>query len=216
MINIFRKKAEVDIIIPIYRGIEESQTCIESVLSTLPEWAQLVVINDASPELELTDWLREKSKSADFLLLENEKNLGFVATVNRGMRLNLQRDILLLNSDTEVANDWLSRLREGAYKHQKTASITPFSNNATICSFPNFCEDNQLFGHLSVEQLDHCFKTCAFPENLVEVPTAVGFCMYIRRDCLNAIGYFDEVTFGYGYGEENDWCIRALKAKWRN
>jgi dienelactone hydrolase len=50
----------------------------------------------------------------------------------------------------------------------------------------------------------------------VEAPTGVGFCMYLRRDALNAVGLFDEKRFGKGYGEENDWCQRAIRAGWRN
>lgn len=203
----------VDIIVPVYAGLMETQECIESVLATLPDWARLIVINDASPEPELTVWLRMRAHSASFILLENEINLGFVATVNRGMRLNSQNDILLLNSDVEVANNWLERMREAAYSRH-SGSITPFSNNATICSFPNYCEDNTLPLGLTLQELDALFANSRFSDNLLEVPTGVGFCMYIRRDCLNEIGYFDEQVFGRGYGEENDWCQRAAKAGW--
>lgn len=206
----------VDVVVPVYAGLEETQECIESAIATLPHWAQLVVINDASPEPELTEWLREKAANSRFTLLENEQNLGFVATVNRGMKLNPKRDVLLLNSDVEVANDWLERIREAAYSRSRVGSITPFSNNATICSFPNFCEDNELFMGMDVQQLDDQFATYGNENNLVEVPTGVGFCMYIRRDCLNEVGYFDVETFGRGYGEENDWCQRAAKAGWPN
>lgn len=206
----------VDVVVPVYAGLEETQECIESAIATLPHWAQLVVINDASPEPELTQWLRERAASSRFTLLENEQNLGFVATVNRGMKLNPKRDVLLLNSDVEVANDWLERIRAAAYSRSRVGSITPFSNNATICSFPNFCEDNELFMGMNVQQLDDHFATYGNENNLVEVPTGVGFCMYIRRDCLNEVGYFDVETFGRGYGEENDWCQRAAKAGWPN
>jgi len=206
----------VDVVVPVYGGKQETIECIESALLTLPNWAQLVVINDASPEPELTTWLRQKAMDGSFLLIENEENLGFVATVNRGMKLNLKRDILLLNSDVEVANDWLERIREAAYSYNKVGSITPFSNNATICSFPNFCEDNDLFMNLDVQKLDDHFSTLGKKNNLIEIPTGVGFCMYIRRDCLNEVGYFDVETFGKGYGEENDWCQRAAKAGWPN
>ncbi|MGU7808089.1 glycosyltransferase family 2 protein, partial [Escherichia coli] len=82
--------------------------------------------------------------------------------------------------------------------------------------FPNFCEDNELFSGMDVQSLDDEFETYGKENNLVEIPTGVGFCMYIRRDCLNQVGYFDEETFGRGYGEENDWCQRAAKAGWPN
>jgi len=206
----------VDVIVPVYAGLEETQECIESTLASIPEWAQLVVINDCSPEPELTEWLRARSSNDEFILLENETNLGFVATVNRGMQLHLRNDVLLLNSDVEVANDWLERIKEAAYSKERVGSITPFSNNATICSFPNFCEDNELLLGLDVKALDDHFSSYGTHDNLVEIPTGIGFCMYIRRDCLNQVGYFDVETFGRGYGEENDWCQRADKLGWKN
>ena len=208
----------VDIVIPVYDGLEETRRCLETVLHTVdPGWARLVLVNDCSPNPEITALLRAAA-AADpaIVLLENDSNQGFVVTANRGMAHDSTRDVLLLNSDVEVANDWLHRLREAAYQLPAAGSITPFSNNATICSFPNFCEDNApLFG-LDVSELDACFAGEFGPDDAVEVPSGVGFCMYIRRDCLEQVGYFDADTFGRGYGEENDWCQRAEKAGWRN
>ena len=208
---------KLDVIIPVYKGFDETRECIESITPTLPEWAELIIINDCSPEAELADWLREQANKGLFTLLENDENLGFVGTVNRGMMYNADRDVILVNSDVEVPNsDWLTRIRDAAYSKKRVASVTPFSNNATICSFPNFCQDNELFAGLSVSQLDAVFSTLSLEEKIVKVPTGVGFCMYIRRDCLNEVGLFDQETFGKGYGEENDWCQRAEKKGWNN
>ncbi|WP_318479387.1 glycosyltransferase [Photobacterium leiognathi] len=207
----------VDVIIPVYRGLEETIECIESAVRSLPEWANLIIINDCSPEPELSDWLANNAEIYGYELHNNVDNLGFVATVNFGMSLHPENDVLLLNSDVEVANsDWLYRIREHAYSQANIGSVTPFSNNATICSFPNFCEDNELFLNQSVDELDAHFKQLPLAKTFVEVPTGVGFCMYIRRDCLNEVGLFDVETFGKGYGEENDWCQRAIKSGWLN
>ena len=207
----------VDVIVPVYRGLDDTRNCIESVLASpcRTHW-QLVVINDASPEPEVTAWLREKAaQEPRITLLENEENLGFVGTVNRGMALNTAHDVLLLNSDTVVANDWLDRIRQAAYGDARIASVTPFSNNATICSYPRFCEGNDLPPGMDTAAIDAlCARTN--PGQVVEVPTGVGFCMYIRRDSLNAVGLFDTEHFGKGYGEENDFCQRAAAAGWRN
>ena len=209
---------KVDVIVPVYKGLEETERCLSSALATVdPAWARLVVLNDGSPEPAITAYLRQLDKEqGNMILLENEQNLGFVATVNRGMQYDLERDALLLNSDVEVANDWLHRMREAAYHHEAVASITPFSNNATICSFPDFCADNPLLFGLSVAELDACFASQFSADDVFPVPSGVGCCMYLRRDCLDAIGYFDLETFGKGYGEENDWCQRAEQAGWRN
>ncbi|MDD2846532.1 MAG: methyltransferase domain-containing protein, partial [Rhodoferax sp.] len=207
----------VDIIVPIYRGLADTQLCINSVLdSACTTPYRLIAINDASPEPEVTAWLRERAaQEPRITLLENPENLGFVGTVNRGMALSDSHDVLLLNSDTEVANDWLDRIRRAAYSDSKIASVTPFSNNATICSYPRFCKDNDLPAGYDTARLDAlCAQTN--PGAVVDVPTGVGFCMYIRRDCLAQVGLFDTANFGKGYGEENDFCQRALEAGWRN
>ena len=207
----------VDIIVPVYRGLADTRLCIDSVLASTNQSAwRLVVINDASPEPEVTAWLRERAaQDSRITLLENPDNLGFVGTVNRGMALSDSNDVLLLNSDTEVANDWLDRIRRAAYGDSKVASVTPFSNNATICSYPRFCKDNRLPAGYDTARLDAlCAQTN--PGAVVDVPTGVGFCMYIRRDCLAQVGLFDTENFGKGYGEENDFCQRAAKAGWRN
>ena len=207
----------VDIIVPVYRGLEDTQRCVRSVLSSTckTDW-RLILINDASPEPEVTDWLRAVAPTDPRItLLENEENLGFVGTVNRGMALSGDHDVLLLNSDTEVAGDWLDRIRAAAYGDQKVASVTPFSNNATICSYPRFCHDNPLPQGWTTADLDAlCAQTN--PGQVVDVPTGVGFCMYIRRAALVEVGLFDVENFGKGYGEENDFCVRAAQAGWRN
>ena len=210
------KPNQVDVIIPVYRGLDETRACIESVLRSRKHCRVkigLLVINDASPEPELTVWLRDHARDNDYRLIENEENLGFVLTVNKGMRES-QGDVVLLNSDTEVENDWLDRLTAAAYgAGRPVSSVTPFSNNATICSFPKFCEDNELPHGYSLEQLDKLFAATN-PGATIEVPTAVGFCMYITRASLDDVGLFDEEKFGKGYGEENEFCLRASDAGW--
>ncbi len=208
----------VDVVVPVYTGVEETRRCLETAWATIDsEWARLVVINDGSPDPAITTLLREFAAShPGVVLLENPENLGFVATANRGMQYDTERDALLLNSDVEVANDWLQRMREAAYYHPKAGSLTPFANNATICSFPNFCQDNALLFGLGVAEIDRAFAAQFSAADAFEVPTGVGCCLYIRRDCLTDIGYFDVDTFGRGYGEENDWCQRAQRSGWRN
>jgi len=148
-------------------------------------------------------------------LLRNERNLGFVRSVNAGMALHADRDVVLLNSDTEVANDWLDRLVAAAHSAPDIATATPFSNNATICSYPFEGWEGAVPGTLGLAALDRVIAG-ALPGRTLDIPTAVGFCMYIRRESLRQVGLFDAERFGRGYGEENDFCMRALKAGWRH
>lgn len=206
----------VDVIIPVYKGYNETLACIYSVLANpLQTPYELSVINDASPDAALTRMLRTLGEKGLFTLYENAENLGFVQTVNKGMQLHDDRDVVLLNADAEVYNDWLDRIRAAAYSDASTASITPFSNNAEICSYPFFVKDNYMQLEIDYAALDKVAAHCNKGKQ-VEIPTAVGFCMYIKRAALQDVGVFDAELFGKGYGEENDFCRRAIAKGWNH
>lgn len=206
----------IDVIIPVYKGHAQTRTCIESVLRERQRSPhEVVVIDDSSPEPAITAYLDELARGARINLVRNTQNLGFVQSVNLGMSLHADRDVVLLNSDTEVANDWLDRLHACAHSAPDIATVTPFSNNATICSYPFEGWSGVLPGTLGLAALDRLFAATNAGLT-VDLPTAVGFCMFIRRDALSQLGVFDAERFGRGYGEENDFCMRALKAGRRN
>jgi GT2 family glycosyltransferase/glycosyltransferase involved in cell wall biosynthesis len=208
----------VDVIVPIYRGFAETRRCVESVLRSRPlnrAFGRLILINDNSPDLEISAYLSDLTYQDGVLLLANASNMGFVASVNRGMSAADRNDVILLNSDTEVCGNWLDRLVAHAYTHARIATVTPFSNNATICSYPDIGGKTDLPGGLPTEQIDlACMEANA--GRAVEIPTGVGFCMLVTRNCLDEIGGFDEEAFGKGYGEEVDFCQRALARGWRH
>jgi GT2 family glycosyltransferase len=206
----------IDVIIPVYKGLLQTRRCIDSVLRSAQATPfEVVAIDDASPDPEISRHLREMAEQGRITLLRNESNLGFVHSVNRGMALHPERDVVLLNSDTEVANDWLDRLRRCACGQPDVGTVTPFSNSATICSYPFEGWTKGVPGTLGLAALDRLFATVNAGLT-VDLPTAVGFCMYIRRACLDRVGLFDADRFGRGYGEENDFCMRAAGAGWRN
>jgi len=210
------RRIAVDVIVPVFRSAMATRRCLESVLSAIQSIAfELVVVNDCSPEPEIDGYLESLAGEGQITLLKNNENLGFVASVNQSMALHPERDVVLLNSDTEVANDWLDRLRRCAYVDTSIGTATPFSNNATICSYPTFLADNPMPVAMDLADLDAVFRQVNAGK-VVEIPTAMGFCMYIRRDCLKAVGLFDAERFGKGYGEENDFSRRAVAAGWRN
>ncbi|APV50623.1 hypothetical protein BWI17_13555 [Betaproteobacteria bacterium GR16-43] len=206
----------VNVVIPVYRGLSETRRCIESVIAASCKTAHaIVVVDDASPEPELSAWLRELERAGRIRLLAHSENRGFVASVNEAMALDPDRDVVLLNSDTEVADGWLDRLVACANHEPGIGTVTPFSNNATICSYPRPNVSNPLPEGMTVAALDRHFASANAGAS-VEIPTAVGFCMLIRRECLDQVGVFDEEAFGTGYGEEVDFCMRATRAGFRH
>ena len=205
----------IDVIIPVYAGLEATRRCLESVLRTASrDRAEIVIVDDATPDERIARYVDEL-RSPGVTLLRNEHNLGFVRSVNRAMDLHADRDVILLNSDTEVANDWLARLCDAALSAANVATATPFSNNATICSYPFEGWNGGVPGTLGLSALDDLVaRTNARGRR--EIPTAVGSCMFIRRAAWREVGGFDAERFGRGYGEENDFCMRASAAGWRH
>lgn len=204
----------VDVIIPVYRGFNDTINCIYHVLTSSNELGfNTIVINDKSPEEQLSEFLRKLQCLGLIMLIENEENLGFVKTVNKGMQIS-NRDVILLNSDTEVYNNWIDRI----YAHTEdnnVFTITPLSNNATICSYPDWPNDNPYMFEVPFSKIDSLTNQVNKGNN-IEIPTGVGFCMFIKRKALNKIGFFNEEAFSKGYGEENDFCMRAQEVGGKN
>lgn len=208
----------VDVVVPIYGGVAETRRCLESVLHHASDNATLgriIVVNDCGPDPAIHDYLDELRVDKKVLVLDNQKNLGFVASANRGMAYAEPNDVVLLNSDTEVSGDWIDRLAAHAQQDASIGSVTPFTNNGTICSYPTMAGHAKLPAGETVRSLDAAFQKANSGKS-VDLPTAVGFCMYIKRSCIEANGLFDVETFGRGYGEENDFCLRSAAGGWRH
>jgi GT2 family glycosyltransferase len=207
--------APVEIVVPVYNAPDDVARCIESVLAHTAGDYALVVIDDASPDARVAAFLRALEQRAlpHVTVLRNDRNLGFTGTANRGMTRS-RADIVLLNSDTIASPGWLDALRRCAASDATIGTITPFSNNAEIASYPAFCVNNPVPSDEEAAALAAALAASAVP-TYPDVPTGVGFCLYVRRALIDAIGVFDP-AFGAGYGEENDFCLRAVRAGYRN
>ena len=213
-----KKMKKIDIIVPIYNAYEFTKDCIKSILRTTDlKTHNLILINDKSPDEKILPMLnkyKEENKDKNIIVLDNEENLGFVKTVNKGMKYS-ENDVILLNSDTEVTQNWIEKIQKCAYSNEYIATVTPFTNNGTIFSIPNFGVDNELPQNMSLEEFAKLVEDCS-EERYPQVTTGNGYCMYIKRKVLNEIGLFDDITFEKGFGEENDFCYRALDYGYTN
>lgn len=204
----------ITVIVPVYGAAPVVQACLASLHGEIDAEHQLLVIDDASPDPKMPSLLTEALKpfGAYARLILQTENRGFVGTVNHGIAES-SGDVILLNSDTVASPGFVHRISECAGTDARIATITPFSNNAEICSFPELCQAGPI-----PDNLQAIARAAATLPNqgFIDLPTGVGFCMWIRRAALHALGDFDQATFGKGYGEENDFCQRALAFGWRN
>ena len=201
------------VVIPVFNAADDLARCLESVHRTVPKETGVLVIDDASTDPAvrglLQAWARRRP---DWRVVGNPVNRGFVGTANRGMTL-VDGDLVLLNSDTLVTPGWLEGLARCLASDPAIATATPWTNNGEIASLPRFCESNPVPGDLaSVAAAVGAAGEAEYPE----LPTAVGFCMAVSRRAIERVGRFDEAAFGRGYGEENDFCQRAIGAGMRN
>jgi GT2 family glycosyltransferase len=206
----------VDIIIPIFNGYDFLGPLFGTVVANTRAPYRLIVIDDCSTDLRISGFLQELSeRNPGIVLLGNPTNQGFIASVNRGMEQASSEFFVLLNSDTEVPERWLERLIHPLQASESIATVTPFSNAATICGFPKSPADNPLYLGLSVDQIDEAFADVGSSAQPIEIPTGVGFCMAMRKSVVEKLGSFDPI-YGRGYAEENDWCLRASAEGYRH
>jgi GT2 family glycosyltransferase len=204
----------IDVIVPVYNGLEETRQCIDSLLkcsNTLEH--RFIVINDKSPNKDIV-FLLNNVDDERLIILSNNENLGFVKTVNKGMKFS-KNDVILLNSDTVVTNHWIDKLHAAAYHCEKTGTVTALTNNGTIASVPCFNQDNDLPKGYTIEQFADLIERKSSKKYPI-IPTAVGHALFIKRTVINDVGYFDEESFGMGYGEEEDFSCRVIRKGFRN
>ncbi len=211
----------VDVIIPIYNSFDYVKRCIEAVLRNSESPYHLYLINDCSTDPRMKPYLDRLHRHAKsehltkLVVIHNEHNYGFVKNANLGMGMSFNHAILL-NSDTVVPKNWIGRLISPILLDPGIASVSPFSNNAWICSFPSISnEGHELPEQMSVDEVDAIFRLYGSGE-AIELPTAIGFCMAMNRNVIDRIGVFDDETYGKGYCEEGDWCFRAKTAGYKN
>jgi GT2 family glycosyltransferase len=211
-------QATVEIIVCVHNALADVQRCLESVVRyTSPPYA-LILVDDGS-DTSTRDYLVEFSGAQGATLLRNEHALGYTFAANQGLRHSRADYVVLLNSDTIVTPEWLDRMISCAESRPQVGLVGPLSNAATWQSIPEIQASgdwalNTLPEGVSVVEMGELvaqYTAAAYPS----MPFLNGFCLLIRRQVIEQIGYFDEETFGPGYGEENDYCLRARQAGWQ-
>lgn len=205
------------VLLPVFNAREDLQRCLGALDATLGTADRVLVLDDASTDPSIwplvQDWVAETPLQAR--AIRQPQNLGFVRTVNQGIGSLHEQDVILLNSDTQPAHGWMEAMVACVRADPRIATATPWSNNAEICSFPELCVPAPMPSHAELLTLGRMASLMA-NEEAPDLPTGVGFAMFVRGRAWRLLGGFDADTFGRGYGEENDFCLRAAAHGWRN
>jgi len=209
--------ASVSVIMPVYGDYDATKACLDSLMKEIArnQNARLIVVDDAAPDPNIKDLLREISAQERTQLLINEENLGFAESVNKALAEIKSGDVLLLNADTLVPPGIIARLSAIAHNTPGTGTITPLTNNGEFTSFPVRFRQNPLPSYEDVCAIDAAAARANGENATVDMPNGIGFCHYITRDCLDAVGELS-TAFRRGYFEDVEFCLRAREHGFRN
>ncbi|MEO8506291.1 MAG: glycosyltransferase [Betaproteobacteria bacterium] len=203
--------AVIDIIVPVHGALRELRRCVDSVLAAQCRGAfELVIVDDGNTDAELVEYLQQLQRGRRATVITQPGRQGYAAAVNRALSLHRERDVVILQSDAEVGNDWLDRLARQAVGRD-VGMVGCFTNNVGVATYPLPRQANALPAGHTVATLDALFARANAGQR-VTLPAVSGPCLYVRRDCLSAVGGFDANPLGSDYGVEIDFCLRAGSA----
>jgi len=211
-------RASADVIVCVHNALEEVKHCLESVVRFTRMPYSLVLVDDGSNE-ETREYLASFADSHHAALIRNEQARGYTFAANQGLGQSRGDYVVLLNSDTVVTPDWLDRMVACGESDSRIGMVGPLSNAASWQSIPEIMSngdwaENRLPEGWTVSDMGRL--VAQYSARLYQrIPFLNGFCLMIKRRLIEEIGYFDEEGFGKGYGEENDYCLRARKANWQ-
>lgn len=199
---------KVSFVILSYNTLHYTKLCILSIRATCySNCYEIIVVDNASSDGS-AEWLSEQD---DIILIKNDKNTGFPAGCNQGIKAaNPDNDIFLLNSDTVMLHNSLFWLRVGLYDDEQIGASGAVSNYAANGQCVRVQCD-------SVEDYMQFGSTKNIPElhPYEEKSYLIMFAMLIKRECLNAVGLLDE-RFTPGNFEDNDYGLRIVEKGYKN
>ena len=205
-----RKK--VDIIIPIDNVYEHLAACVDSVILCMNQHNQRIILLDNGSENKQIEKYLESVESEDILVVRDMAKSKALDTFNHEIMLS-ENDVVLLNSDTIVTNNWIEKIQKCAYADEAIATVTPLSN-FLMFDFEDYWENTQDIS-TSIRDIAEVIEDISL-KLYPDIPVTYGGCLYVKRAALNRIGFFNTKIFGCEFGGEVDFCFRAIEVGFRN
>jgi GT2 family glycosyltransferase len=187
--------------------------CLRSLMAMGAEGYEIVVVDNGSIDGSAQSLAKE---FPEVTVLPQDRNLGFAAGCNVGMRHALQRGteyILLLNNDTCVAKDFLVKILLRIDCDKKMAIVCPkiyFGDQPDLLWYAggDFSLWTGTPKHRGWKQIDR-----GQFDDQEEMTEGTGCAMLVRSSLLSEVGLLDEEF--WSYAEDLDWSIRFLKRGYR-
>ncbi|MGL6209390.1 MAG: glycosyltransferase [Paracoccaceae bacterium] len=213
-----RKPHTTDVIIPVHDGLDHLQACLESIeRHRSPSLGQIILVNDCS-SAETRAWLRKYARARPNVhLLHTRKRSGFTRSLALGLTSSLAKRFVALNSDCVVGEHWLERLSAAMPPQSRVAMVGPLSNTAawqTLGDVFDATGNYAVHPMPSVAEIGRVQKRLDLLKVFDAPATALvhGFCVLVDRKKFDDLGGLDDGLFPEGYGEFQDFSLRALDA----
>ncbi len=204
----------VDIVVTVQRDAQAARRCIECVLAAPNATPfELLVAVDTGIHAELVACAGAALRDPRVTSLRESGARDYADIVNRAVALHDDRDVVLLQSDAQVAGDWLDRLARHA-RAARVGVVGTFTNAAGVATYPRAAEANAVPGGWTPATLDAVFARVNHGESAA-LPGVHGPCLYLTRACVAAIGSLNAVATDDGYGSEIDFSVRAADGGWQ-
>ena len=169
---------DLTIVIVSFKSGDILHRCIKSIDKKYP-----IIIVENSQNIKLKEELEKKYSNVECIL--PEKNLGYGAGNNLGIKNSKTKYVLTLNPDTILYENTISKLLEQA----------------------NIIEDFALLGPKVVSETENLSNT---ESKIKAVNYIKGFAIFFNKEKFINVGFFDENYFLYF--EEIDLCKKVIKS----
>ena len=200
---------KVDIIIPVYNAYERLIICIDSVIScTDLGYHRLIFLDDYSSDERVREYLK-RIENDNIIVVSNKCSIGLSASINHGITMS-SNDVIVLNPDTVVTNNWLNKLQRCAYTDETIGTVMPISDMTSFDSILEPCKGDQVLQSVEINHIAELVENVSL-KKYPEIPVTYASCMYVKRSLIDRIGTFNaDIVESEGVGVY-DFCFRALE-----
>lgn len=192
------------VIVVTYNQLDYTKLFLESVKNHTHVPYELIIVDNNSQD-ETKEFLTEYQKDKKQVrVLFNEKNVGFPAAVNQGIKASKGLYVVIINNDVVVTPNWFRKLIEAAETDASIGIVGPMSNSVSGAQLDKeaaYGSIEEMYAYAEQQASKHEGEAFLFPR--------VAFlCTLLKREVINRLGGLDE-RFSPGNYEDDDYCLRA-------
>lgn len=197
---------KTSIVILTYNNSHLTKDCIKSIRNHTTENTYEIIVVDNNSTDDTVEYLKSQD---DLICIFNEDNKGFAGGCNQGIDIASGDNILLLNNDIIVTPNWLDNMVTALYSNDSIGAVGPVTNSCSnyqqvYLPIPSNINSDDFFRAYNKSDSNK------WEERL----RLIGFCMLIKKEVVNKVGFLDEL-FAMGNYEDDDYSFRIRKEGYR-